>query len=233
MTRDDDRLAQASRALRRRAHLSQQQLAGPRLSRRRQHLLADGQAGRLQLDDIREHFRKLGATVRVTAWFDGATLDRLIDAEHAAVMDAAVRELTRYQWPAAAEVTFSEWGERGSIDVFAGREAERVVIVGEIKSAWGSIEQTLRSIDVKVRLAPAIAEKRFGWKPFVVSALLIFPEDPTARRIARQHATTLNTVFPARNLAIRRWLRKPSGPLRGLWFLSDVRKIEPSDRDRG
>ncbi len=207
--------------------MTQRALAGDGRSRHIQHLLETGRAGRLQLDDIRRHFSKLGANVRITAWWNGASLDRLIDSEHAAVVEASVRELTRYGWSAEAEVTFNEWGERGSIDVFGGRRADLAVVVGEAKSAWGSMEETLRVLDTKIRLAPAIATKRFGWTPRSVGALLVFPEDATARRVAQRHSATLGTAFPARNREVRRWLAKPVGPLRGLWFLSSVREIEP------
>lgn len=229
MARDDDRLAAASRALRRRRGLTQAALARPGVSRHTQRLLESGRAGRLQVDDIRDHFARLGATVRMTAWWNGASLDRLIDADHAAVIDAGMREFRHYSWPVLTEVTFNEWGERGSIDLLAAREDLKAVVVGEAKSAWGSIEETLRTLDVKVRLAPTIVKKRLGWIPSGVAALLIFPEGESCRRVARSHAATLSVAFPARNREIRRWLRRPAGTLRGLWFLTDVREIDPPD----
>lgn len=67
MARDDDRLAAASRALRRHKGLTQAALVGPGRSRHIEHVLEAGRAGRLQVDDIRAHFGKLGATVRITA----------------------------------------------------------------------------------------------------------------------------------------------------------------------
>src|SRR3712207_1665510 len=108
---DDQRLAAASRALRRRQGLTQEALAVVGQSVHIQHLLETGNAGRLQLDDIRDHFRRLGATVRVTAWYDGATLDRLLDEEHASVVEGGVRLLQRNMWDAGTEITFSEYGE--------------------------------------------------------------------------------------------------------------------------
>ena len=86
------------------------------------------------------------------------------------------------------EVTFSEWGERGSIDVFAHNRELEAVVVGEAKSEWGSVEETLRALDTKTRLANKIATKTLGWNPRHVATLLVFPEDSTARRIARSVA---------------------------------------------
>lgn len=229
MPRDDERLAAASRTLRRKLGLTQTALVGDGKSRHIQRELEGGRAGRLQVDDLRAHFAKLDASVRVTAWWNGASLDRLIDAQHASIVEGAIRELSRYRWPVEAEVTFSEYGERGSIDVFAADPARNAVVVGEVKSAWGSIEETIRVLDAKVRLAPIVTKRRMGWTPATVASLLIFAEDPTARRIARRHSATLHVAFPARNREIRQWLRRPDGPLRGLWFLSNARKIDPAD----
>ena len=230
MPTDDQRLAAASRALRRRHGLTQKALAALGQSLHIQRMLETGQAGRLQVDDLRGHFRRLGANVRVTVWYDGATLDRLLDEDHASVVEAGIRLLQRYDWEPASEITFSEYGERGSIDLFGSRESDRAVFVGEAKSAWGSLEETLRTFDAKVRLAPTIARKRLGWTPSVVGAAIILREDASARRVAQRHAATLGASYPARNVEIRRWLRQPSGALRGLWFLSDPQKMEHASR---
>lgn len=65
----------------------------------------------MRLEDVREHFAHLGATVRVSAWYEGALLDRLVDSEHADVVEAAVREVRDLGWPRVdTEVSFNEWG---------------------------------------------------------------------------------------------------------------------------
>jgi hypothetical protein len=168
----------------------------------------------------------------VTAWWNRAALDRLLDKRHAAVVEGMITSLGHHGWRTATEVTFSEWGERGSIDVLGAHEPSRSIVVGEAKSEWGSIEETIRRLDVKERLVSAIAEKRFGFVPAQVAVLLVFPEDRTARRIARRYDATLSAAFPARNAAIGRWLRQPDGPLRGLWFLPnvDLRRRGPRSR---
>jgi hypothetical protein len=226
---DDVKLARSARALRRLQGRRQRDLAVPGRSIDFTRRLERGDAGGLRVDDIRAHFAGLGATVRLTAWWNGAALDRLLDERHAHVVDGGVRRLGLFGWPTIqTEVSFNEWGERGSIDLFAARPDVEAVFVGEAKSEWGSIEETIRRLDVKARLAPTISEKRFGFRPRSVGVVLIFPEDRTARRIAQRYEATLAAAYPARNRQVRRWLRRPSGPLRGLWFLSDV----DSDRAR-
>lgn len=229
MSRDDRRLAAASKALRRHLGISQTALVGAGRSRHIPNAIEDGKAGALRVDDVRAYFARLGATVRLTAWYDGAVLDRLIDAEHADVIEASVHELRRQRWPVVeTEVSFNYWGERGSVDFLGANEAEAAIVIGEAKSAWGSLEETLRAIDVKLRLAPQLAYNRYGWRPNSIGVVLVFPEAGSTRRIAERYSATLLSAFPGRNLAIRAWLRKPDGPLRGLWFLPIARRSVPA-----
>jgi hypothetical protein len=164
----------------------------------------------------------MGARARLTVWWNGAALDRLIDQRHAEVVEAICLRLAGSAWRKATEVTFSEFGERGSLDVFAAQEAANAACIFEAKSEWGSLEETLRRLDVKVRLAPKLCRLTFGFTPRIVGAVVVLPEDRNARRIADRHQATLGTALPARGPEVRRWLREPIGPLRGLWFLSDV-----------
>ncbi len=222
MDPDDRRLADASRVLRRTQGLRQIDVAAvTRRSRRLVLSLEAGQAGTLRLDDLRDHFTRLGARVRVTVWWNGAALDHLLDERHAELVETSIAVLRANAWRTEAEVTFSEYGERGSIDVLGGHEATRSVFVGEVKTAWGSMEETNRRLDVKVRLAPKLAMERFGWRPKAVARVLILPADRSLRRVAHRHALTLESVYPARSRAVRNWIRRPAGPLRGMWFLSD------------
>lgn len=181
-----------------------------------------GRAGKLRLDLVRAHFAGLDATVRVTAWWNGAALDRLIDERHAAVVERTARTLARYDFRVATEVSFNDYGDRGSIDVFGGHDRTRAAFVGEAKSEWGSLEETIRRLDIKIRVAPKLAMTTFGWRASIVAGVLIFPEDRTARRIAVAYAATLGASVPSRSRDVRKWLRQPSGNVRGIWFLTDA-----------
>lgn len=191
--------------------------------------LESGRSGKLRLDDIRSHFLALGASVRVTAWWNGAALDRILDERHAAIVDALVKLLRSLGWLVEPEVSFSDYGERGSIDVFGANREARAVFVGEAKSEWGSIEETLRRLSIKTRLAPKIAERVFGFRPAVIASVLVFPDDRTARRVADRYAATLDAAYPSRSREVRQWLHQPAASLRGLWFLTDAR---PDDAQR-
>ena len=229
MTRDDERLATASRALRHHLDRAQDEVVGHGRSRHNPRLIEDGRAGELRLNDIRAHFARLGAAVRVTPWYEGALLDRLVDADHADVIEAAVLGVRALGWPRVdTEVSFNQWGDRGSIDFLGSYDEKRAVLIGEAKSAWGSLEETLRRLDVKVRLAPRICADTFGWAPRSIGVVLALPETGATRLVAQRYEATLLAALPERNRDIRRWLRAPSGPLRGLWFLPIGRqRIQP------
>jgi hypothetical protein len=219
---DDERLARVSRLLRRESGSRQQDVVGPRRTRHFVQMLESGRAGQLRVEDVRDYFGDLGGHARLTVTWNGAQLDRLLDGRHARIVELAIRAVRGYDWPTLSEVTFSEYGERGSVDVLGADEGRSAVFVGEAKSEWGSIEETNRRLDVKARLAPKLVFDRFGWRPRFVAKVLILPEDSTARRIARRYEATLSSTYPARAREIRAWLRRPDGPLAGLWFLSDA-----------
>jgi hypothetical protein len=90
----------------------------------------------------------------------GGDVDRLIDRRHAGLGEGVTHLLAENGWEVFPEVTFSEFGERGSIDIIAWHPASRTLLVIELKSELTSVEETLRRHDVKVRLAPQVVLDR-------------------------------------------------------------------------
>ena len=177
---------------------------------------------------MRQATAPLELSVELVARGRGADIDRVLDERHARLLGAAARWLAELGWETIAEVSYSEWGERGSIDLLAWHEATATLLVIEIKTELVSVESTLRKHDEKVRLAPRIARDRLGWQAQVVGRLLVFPDDRTERaRIAAQ-ASVLEPAYPVRSYAARRWCRLPTGPFSGLLFL----KADPPTRGR-
>jgi hypothetical protein len=60
---------------------------------------------------------------------------------------------------------FSGYGERGAIDVFALHPVGLACAVNEVKTRFGSLEETIRRLDVKARLAPKLCLDPFGVRP--------------------------------------------------------------------
>lgn len=223
MTSEDERLARSSRLLRQQAGLRQSDLATSRYAAQE---IDAGRSGLLRLDLVRSHFAGLGAKAQFSIWWNGAALDRLLDEDHAGVVETTSRILPAYGSQVKTEYSFSDYGERGSIDIFAGRDDVQAVFVGEAKSEWGSLEETLRRQDVKVRLAPKLARAAFGWTPKFIASVLIFPDDRSSRRVADRYGATLS-AYSARAREIRAWLRQPVGGIGGIWFLTNARAGRP------
>ena len=98
----------------------------------------------------------LGATIEIRLRWHGEQLDRLLDEAHAAIVDRTVSMLRATGWEVAVEVSFSIWGERGSIDVLAYRPSNRILLAIEVKSVVPDSQATLRDLNRKNRLAARV-----------------------------------------------------------------------------
>jgi hypothetical protein len=231
MNSDDERLAELVRLIRRELRATQVHLAalaGVPLNDLKN--IEGGRAGRVRLERVRSVLSAAGGRARLVAWWNGAAADRLLDARHAAIVERVVRLLRARGWEVHVEVTFSEWGERGSIDVLGLHRERRAALVIEVKTAIGSAEETNRVFDAKTRLAPQLVLKRFAWRARVVGRVLVVPSTSTIRRVVVRHGATFAAVYPARSREVRAWLRRPAAPLSGIWFLSDGQDGSSLDR---
>jgi len=150
----------------------------------------------------------------------GADLDRLVDADHATIAAALAGLYRAAEWEVVVEATFSEFGERGSIDVLAWHRATGAVAVNEVKASIGDAGGTLAGVDRKARLAPIIARK-LGWTCNSVSRFLVVAEGSTARRRIAAHADMFRSAFPLGGRECQAWIRRPTRrAVGGLLFLS-------------
>jgi hypothetical protein len=74
-------------------------------------------------------------------------------------------------------------------------------------------------MDVRLRHAKSIALAR-GWQAKSVSGWIVVADSQANRRRVRRQAATLAAAYPAHGAAMRQWLRRPSGSIRGLSFWS-------------
>jgi transcriptional regulator with XRE-family HTH domain len=173
----------------------------------------------------------LGARLSIRVLWQGEELDRLLDRDHATLVEDVLALLTREGWTSAPEVTFHVYGERGSIDILAWHPGHRILLVIEVKSVVPDVQATLAGLDRKARVAPTLARER-GWEVAATARLLVLPDDRTARRRIDQFGATFDRAFPARTRQILRWLRAPSGPLAGVLFRTNSRQSGPRHRVR-
>ncbi len=165
----------------------------------------------------------LDARLVLSVQWRGGELDRLIDAAHASLRERWSRR--RSAWVARAEVTYSEWGERGSIDELCIHPATQTLLVVELKTVVADTQAVLARLDAKVRLAPRIAS-RFGWRAGRVVPCLVISDTKTNRRRIAAHPAAF-AALGCRGLAARKWLAAPSPPVGGLLL------FEPGSELRG
>jgi transcriptional regulator with XRE-family HTH domain len=218
---EDIRIGRIGRALRHRQRLRQVDL-GRRVgvSQGEVSLFERGRISGMPIRTIRRILAGVDAELVLTVRWRGGDLDRVLDEAHARLGERVVGMLQGDGWVAIPEVSFSVFGDRGSIDILGWHPATQSLLVIELKSEIASIEETLRRHDVKLRLARRIALERFDWDAVSVARLLVLPEHRTIRRQVEDKAKLFQSVYPARNVAVRHWLSSPAGPLSGILFVS-------------
>lgn len=217
----DVRLGIRYRSLRIRLGWRQADLAARcRVSQDLVSLIERGHVDRVAFGTLQRIASELEAELVPILRWRGGDLDRLTDEAHATIVGRTVELLRAAGWLVRTEVTYSVYGERGSIDILAWHASTRTLLVVEVKSDLVSAEETLRKHDEKARLAIGIAAETTGWQAARVARLLILPGLSTQRRRVDRHAAVLNVAYPARGHELRRWLAAPSGAIAGLLFLA-------------
>ena len=191
------------------------------------------EAGRLDttsLAMIRRVFAALDARCDLVARWHGGELSRLLDAHHAAIVEHVLGRLAGLPgWIAEPEVTFSIFGERGSIDVLAWHEKRRALLIIEVKTGLDDVGGLVRQVDRYRRLANDIAKTR-GWWPSAVAVWAVVADGRTARRRLEQHRGTLRRAFPIDGRAMEHWLRVPGDPVSALSFVPIARPAKAGRR---
>jgi len=212
------------RALRRRRGWTQKELGRrAKVSQQAISLIERGHGGRLSVETMRRVFAVLDARWEPSLSWRGGDLDRLMDAEHASLVGEIARRLAEAGWEVAVEVTYSEFGDRGSIDVLGARRDVLAIVVAEVKSELTVIEATLRKLDEKVRIVHgSLGRERFRFTPRSVGRLVVLPASDTARRRVDRSSDVLAVALPDRGDRVRSWLRSPGGDLAGILFVSNT-----------
>lgn len=225
---DDTRFGRAVRALRLRRGWRQRDLAAAAgVSQQLISGIERGHADSLSLAVLRRVAGAVEMRVPLRVEWRGGELDRLLDADHAALQARARRWFEALQWLAEVEVTYSRYGERGSIDLLLFHPGTQTLVVVEVKTIIADLQSLLRGLDAKSRLAGAVARER-GWEGRrVVPCLLLADGTTNRRRVAA--AEPLLTRFSLRARAARTWLGHPEGGEGLIIFLS----LPPTNRGGG
>jgi hypothetical protein len=177
-----------------------------------------GELHGLTIGTVSRLVEALDATLVVEVRWKGADLDRLLDRAHAAAQNAVAERLSAAGWLTRAEVSFNHFGDRGRCDLVAWHPSARTLLVVEIKSRLGDLQDTLGRLDVKVRLGPILAQQ-LGWdRPMRIVRALVLAEHRTNRRVVVRHDSLFRS-FGMRGRQAFSWLRAPVADVTGLlWF---------------
>jgi transcriptional regulator with XRE-family HTH domain len=182
--------------------------------------LERGRLEGLTLRTLRRLFAAFDAEVVITIRWRGGEIERILDRRDSGLAGIVAERLGGLGWTVVPEVSFSEYGERGSIDLLAWHEATRTLLVIEIKTELTSVEETIRRHDVKWRLATKVAFVRHGWSAATVSRLLVLPNDSTPRRQVERQKPVLSRAYTIQGRTAWRWMALPAGVVSGLVFVS-------------
>jgi transcriptional regulator with XRE-family HTH domain len=217
---NDVQLGRRFRAVRHHLGLRQRDVAARAgLSQDVVSFIERGRFDRVSLTALRLVAAALEVDLALSFHWRSGDIDRLFDEGHAGLVGVVIRLLQALGWQVRAEVSYSEFGERGSIDILAWHAPMRTLLVVEVKTELVSIEETLRKHDAKARLAPKVAREQLGWSAATTARLLVLPDLSTPRRRVERHEALLRVACPARGIAVRQWLKAPTGSISGLAFV--------------
>lgn len=162
-------------------------------------------------------------------------LVRIGDEEHAAIVEAVAGTLRKLEFLIETEASFSEWGERGRVDLLAFDPRSRTLVVVEAKSQLLDLQDLFGALNVKERLASTLASRR-GWQLERRTTVLAVAATSANREIVRAHPTlfagfsvrTLSTLRDRSHDRILQWI-KPSAAARGAW-VAGRQRVRPAKR---
>lgn len=176
-----------------------------------------GEIDRFHVATLRRHATALGFRLEMSVTGRGGEAAQLLDEEHAAIVECVAAELTASGWIPEPEASFSEFGERGRVDVLAHDPRSGELLVVEVKTELVDLQQLFGSLNIKSRLAQRVASHR-GWHVRSVSVMLALANTTAIRAIVAKHPTLFG-AYTVRSRGIGSWLADPTQAARLLWFV--------------
>lgn len=170
----------------------------------------------------------LGASVSLELRWRGEQLDRLMDADHAHLQEITVNRMRAQLWNAEVEVSFNWYGDRGRVDAAAFHRETGTLLIVEVKTRLGDVQEMLGKLDVKTRLGPQIAAQLVWPRPARTVPCLVIADGRTARRIVASHPA-LFSRFNLRGRAAHAWLAAPTAdPVAGILVFESLPVSRPT-----
>lgn len=140
------------------------------------------------LATLEKHAAVFGLRVDVRLSGRAAELVRLGDEEHAAIVETIASWFRGATFETETEASFSEWGERGRIDLLAFDRSTGLLVIVEVKTQLVDLQDLFGGMNVKERLAATVAERR-GWIIGRQLSLLASADTSANREVVRAHPT--------------------------------------------
>lgn len=182
-----------------------------------------GQAMRYRLRTVQRLGDALDLRVEILVTGRGGESARLLDEEHAAIVEHIAAMLTREGWVVVAEPSFNVYGDRGRLDLLAFHPTTGALLIVEVKTEITDLQQLFGSLSVKERLAPSLAVER-GWQVSQVATLLAVADANANLRAIRAHPT-LFRGFESSRPSVKAWLHAPSTGTRSLLLRVPARTL--------
>jgi hypothetical protein len=168
-----------------------------------------GHLDRYTIAAVRSVLRALDARAELdVVWRSRGDLARLLDADHARLVEVWARRHVVAGWEVWPEASYSVYGERGRIDLLCFHPPSGVLEVGEIKTGIWNVNETVGLLDVKVRLAPRVAVAR-GWHVERTVGCLVVLDGRTQRRRLDAYAAQFRPLT-VRGAAAQAFVRDPA-----------------------
>jgi transcriptional regulator with XRE-family HTH domain len=148
---------------------------------------------------VRTHAAVLDIRVDWRVAGRGADVARLLDEEHAAIVETMAASLAKAGWQVEAEASYSEYGERGRIDLLAFDPSMKLLAVVEVKTELADLQDLFGNLSAKARLAPGVG-RRNGWPSSRVVTVLAVAATGANRSTVRAHLALFSPFE-------HRWLR--------------------------
>ena len=149
------------------------------------------------VDAVERHASVFGLRLELRLVGRGGQLLWLADEEHAAIVERLARWLSDEGWMVEPEASFSEWGERGRIDLLAHEPRAGTLAIVEVKTALLDLQDLFGRLDVKKRLAGAVARRR-GWTVRRRVVLLAVADTHGNRATVAGHRSSFASFAPRR-----------------------------------
>jgi transcriptional regulator with XRE-family HTH domain len=138
------------------------------------------------LSTLEKHAAVFGLRLELRLLGRAGHLVRLSDEEHAAIVETMAGWFRAAGFMTETEASFSEWGERGRVDLLAFDPRAGTLVIVEIKTQLLDLQDLFGALNVKERLVQTIADRR-SWAARRRVTILAVAATAANREIVRTH----------------------------------------------